>query len=115
MQTVKLSAPAADAAPLAETMAVDRSIIMREQSALFSTRLALARWTGGGDIPHLRGAAIGNPVRAGWYVRASRDFQEWIEGGGFAQHDEAQPAGAEDRRWGTEQPGTRGLAPTDIA
>jgi hypothetical protein len=93
MQTVKHVALAAGTAHPAESVTVDRSITVREQSALFSARLALARWTSGGDIPHLQAAAIGMPpLRAAWYASASRHFQEWLECGGFAQHDEPELA-----------------------
>ncbi|WP_020656811.1 hypothetical protein [Massilia niastensis] len=57
-----------------------------EHASLFPTRLALARWTHGGDLPHL---APGAPARrAAWYADAGRDLQAWLEHGGFAQHDE---------------------------
>jgi hypothetical protein len=74
---------------MAEMVAVDRMTTVREQSALFPTRLALARWTMGGDFPHLHGAAAATlPLRAAWYSSFTRNFQDWIECGGFAQHDE---------------------------
>jgi hypothetical protein len=60
----------------------------REQSALFPTRLALARWTSGADLPHLM---HGEPsLRAAWLAQAQDHFQAWLDGGGFAQH--AEPA-----------------------
>ena len=93
MQTVKHTAMATNASGTAETVAVDRTTIVREQSALFPTRLALARWTLGGDFPHLQGGAVAKlPLRSAWYASASRNFQEWIECGGFAQHDEDEAA-----------------------
>ncbi len=55
-----------------------------EHAALFPTRLALARWTRGGDIPHV--FASGNqPLRAAWYAQAQRGFQGWLDAGGFHQ------------------------------
>jgi hypothetical protein len=58
----------------------------REQSALFPTRLALARWTSGADLPNLNN---GEPsLRAAWLAQAQHDFQAWLDGGGFIQHDE---------------------------
>ena len=89
MPILKHVAAATDAAGLAETVALDRITIAREQSALFPTRLALARWSMGGDFPHLHsGAKL--PLRAAWYAQATRNFQEWIDGGGFTQYDEAE-------------------------
>ena len=89
MQTVKQVATSTDAAGQAETVALDRTTIAREQAALFPTRLALARWSMGGDFPHLHsGAKL--PVRAAWYAQATRNFQEWIDCGGFGQYEEDQ-------------------------
>jgi hypothetical protein len=93
MPTVKHTATTTDAAGMADTVAVDRITIVREQSALFPTRLALARWTMGGDFPHLHGyAAARLPLRSAWYASATRNFQEWIDCGGFTQHDEGDGA-----------------------
>lgn len=65
-----------------------RLSLARSQCAQFPTRLALARWTSGGNVPHLSGQAR-PPLRAAWFARAQRDFQTWLEQGGFVQHDEA--------------------------
>ncbi len=64
-----------------------RLSLARSHTALFPTRLALARWTSGGNVPHLHGSAHA-PLRAAWYARAQRDFQAWLERGGFVQHDD---------------------------
>jgi hypothetical protein len=93
MPTAKHAVTATDAAGMADTVAVDRTTIVREQSALFPTRLALGRWMIGGDFPHLHGyAAARLPLRAAWYASATRNFQDWIECGGFAQNDEGDVA-----------------------
>ena len=64
-----------------------RLALARSQCAQFPTRLALARWTHGGNVPHLHGSA--NPLlRAAWFARAQRDFQAWLENGGFVQHED---------------------------
>lgn len=72
-----------------------RLSVARSHTALFPTRLALARWTSGGNVPHLHGSSHA-PLRAAWYARAQRDFQAWLERGGFVQHDDgaalAEPA-----------------------
>ena len=56
--------------------------VARTQAALFPTRLALARWTRGGDVPHVF-ATASQPLRAAWYGQAQREFQHWLEAGGF--------------------------------
>jgi hypothetical protein len=56
-----------------------------EQSAMFPTRLALARWMSGSDLPHLHPAHP--PLRGAWLAKAQRDFQAWLDKGGFVQHD----------------------------
>ena len=65
-----------------------RLSLARSQCAQFPTRLALARWTCGGNVPHLNSNA-NPPLRAAWFARAQRDFQSWLEQGGFVQHEEA--------------------------
>lgn len=54
-----------------------------EYAATFPTRLALARWTRGGDIPHVHCFEHQLPMRAAWYAQAQRQFQAWLEAGGF--------------------------------
>lgn len=87
MHTVKHPAPDAGDLSLSEPVAADRMTSAREQSVLFPTRLALTRWTRGGDMPHL----CSNPrpsARESWYDQAQRDFQSWLERGGFTQYDD---------------------------
>lgn len=60
-------------------------------AAAFPTRLALARWTRGGDIPHVFSSKYHAPLRANWYAASERNFQSWLEDGGFHQ-PEAVPA-----------------------
>ena len=76
--------------PLAADPA-ERRQIARFHAALFPTRLALARWQHGGHIPHLHHGAPA--LRAAWYAAARRDFQAWLDRGGFSQYDDA-PASA---------------------
>jgi hypothetical protein len=54
-----------------------------EHVALFKTHLALTRWTRGGDIPHVFSSRRTVPLRSAWYAQAQRDFQHWLEDGGF--------------------------------
>jgi hypothetical protein len=51
--------------------------------AALSTRLALERWTKGGDIPHVYSYTRHVPTRAAWYAQAENQFQAWLEKGGF--------------------------------
>jgi hypothetical protein len=82
MQTVKVPEPTAD----------DRKTIAREHSALFPTRMALARWTSGMHEPHLCSSEA-VPLRSAWFAQAQRNFQAWLDHGGFTQYDEPQPSG----------------------
>jgi hypothetical protein len=59
--------------------------VAHEYAAIFPTRLALARWTRGGDIPHVHCFEHELPMRAAWYEQAQRRFQAWLESGGFHQ------------------------------
>lgn len=62
-----------------------RQCLASNHAALFPTRLALARWSGGG-VPHLH---AGEPLlRAAWFAHFQRNHQAWLERGGFAQHDD---------------------------
>jgi hypothetical protein len=54
-----------------------------EYVAIFPTRLALARWMRGGDIPHVFSSTRNVSLRAAWYAQAQRDFQSWLEDGGL--------------------------------
>lgn len=76
-----------------------RLSLARSHSVMFPTRLAFARWTMGGNVPHLHGQTHA-PLRAAWFSRAERDFQAWLEAGGFVQHDDGallpQPAESDD-------------------
>jgi len=65
-----------------------RQRLAKDHAALFPTRLAMARWRGGG-LPHLHGGHP--PLRAAWYARTVRDHQAWLDRGGFAQHEEQIP------------------------
>jgi hypothetical protein len=51
--------------------------------AVFPTRLALARWMRGGDVPHVMASTHNVPMRAAWYAQAQGQFQAWLEDGGF--------------------------------
>ncbi|RZA36736.1 MAG: hypothetical protein EOP92_03820 [Lysobacteraceae bacterium] len=46
----------------------------------------MSRWQHGGHIPHLHHGAP--TLRAAWYANARRDFQAWLDRGGFSQYEE---------------------------
>lgn len=88
MQALKTMIDAALPTVAPSSLRAARLALARSQCAQFPTRLALARWTSGGNVPHLRGS--GNPpLRAAWFARAQRDFQAWLEHGGFVQHEDS--------------------------
>lgn len=67
----------------------------RVHAALFPTRLALSRWQHGGQIPHLHHGGTSDTtcaLRAAWYATARRDFQAWLDRGGFSQYEDAPHA-----------------------
>ncbi|WP_296949136.1 hypothetical protein [uncultured Massilia sp.] len=80
--------------------------VAREHAAIFPTRLALARWTRGGDIPHVF-ASDNQPLRAAWYAQAQRGFQGWLESGGFHQCTAAL-ATVDAQDGGSDHPPARG-------
>lgn len=65
----------------------ERKNLALEQSALFPTLLALARWTSGAEPLHIHHPSP--PIRAVWLAKAQHDFQSWLEAGGFVQYDQA--------------------------
>ena len=87
MQALKLLSHAAPLPAAPASVKAARLSLARSQSTLFPTRLALARWTAGGTVPHLH-SNLNPPLRAAWFSQAQRDFQAWIDAGGFVQHDD---------------------------
>lgn len=69
-----------------------------EHSALFPARLALVRWMRGGETPHVHTPAHQLP-RAAWYAQAQRNFQAWLDAGGFHQHGMDAADDAEVMAW----------------
>jgi len=57
--------------------------VAHHHASLFPTRMALARWTRGGDIPHVHASEQNMPMRAAWYAEAQQRFQSWLDAGGF--------------------------------
>lgn len=56
-----------------------------QYSAILPTRLALMRWTRGGDVPHIVALHHPLPQRAAWYDQLQHGLQSWLEAGGFHQ------------------------------
>ncbi len=69
------------------------------ESALHNTQLAIARWTGGIHRPRmLQVGSLHVSPQARWYARTCDGLQQWVEGGGFSQHDDAaQPKRRNDQ------------------
>lgn len=62
------------------------------ESALQNTQLAIARWTGGIHRPRmLQVGSLHVSAQARWYARTFDGLQQWVERGGFSQHDEPAP------------------------
>ena len=57
-----------------------------EQSALYASRLAIARWINGSSAHSL--PADNGARRAQWFAEAHGHFQEWLSEGGFARADD---------------------------
>jgi len=85
LNTTPLQATPRTVAP--SSIRAARLSLARSQCSQFPARLAVARWTSGGDVPHLPGQPA--LLRAAWFARAERDFQAWLENGGFVQHEDA--------------------------
>jgi hypothetical protein len=62
-----------------------RLAVARAECAAFPTRLALARWRCGAGLDLQQD--LHRPVRAAWFAGAERNFQHWLENGGFVQHE----------------------------
>lgn len=107
MQTEKLVSTATLRPVASASIRAARLSLARSQSSLFPTRLALARWTAGGNVPHLHGNGK-LPLRAAWFGRAQREFQAWLDAGGFVQHEEVPVAMAAG-----DQPGAGSEGPAE--
>jgi hypothetical protein len=65
-----------------------RQRLARAHAALFPTLMALSRWSSGArPLPHHDQFRL----RAAWFARVGGDHQDWLERGGFAQHDDLPP------------------------
>lgn len=67
------------------------------EAALESTRMAIARWTGGIHLPQMLvpGMVRVSP-QARWYAQVNNGFQEWLSQGGF---DQTTDAAQRDKDW----------------
>ncbi|NRR30091.1 hypothetical protein HSX11_07805 [Oxalobacteraceae bacterium] len=70
----------------------------REQAAQHRALIALERWRSGGCEAELR--ALDTPEGArqtAWHAHAQQQFCDWLEAGGFAQAESAEPSAAASR------------------
>ena len=65
-----------------------RQRVARAHAALFPTLTALARWCSG-TSPLPQDDRFG--LRTAWFARVGSAHQDWLERGGFAQHDDLPP------------------------
>lgn len=65
-----------------------RQRVARAHAALFPTLMALARWSSGArSLPQDDRFRL----RTTWFARIGSAHQDWLERGGFAQHDDLPP------------------------
>jgi hypothetical protein len=65
-----------------------RQRVARAHAALFPTLMALARWSSGArTLPQDDRFRL----RTAWFARVGSFHQDWLERGGFAQHDDLPP------------------------
>lgn len=88
----------------------ERRRIASTHAALFPTRLALSRWQHGVPVRHLHYGGASDTtcaLRAAWYAAAQRDFQAWLDRGGFSQHEDtaapSSPASCQPVKGGDAQ------------
>ncbi|ATQ75602.1 hypothetical protein CR152_14525 [Massilia violaceinigra] len=86
MRTITSAATQMNTADFLESAADNLPDNPLAQSALETTRDAIARWTGGIHLPRMLvpGMVRVSP-QARWYAQANNGFQEWLSQGGFAQ------------------------------
>jgi hypothetical protein len=78
--------------------------VAQQHLADLPTRLALMRWTRGGDIPHPPAPPREMWRRATWYGSLQNEFQAWLTAGGFhaADLDDDEDGDAPLRLFGPE-------------
>jgi hypothetical protein len=80
--------PEQDGVSSNESMADAHTRIALEHSAMVSAQLAIARWSNGTLGEHAPLSALDEVASRGrWLTQAQRQFQDWLEHGGFAQHE----------------------------
>lgn len=57
--------------------------IAQQYKAVLPAQLALARWTRGGNIPHIAATARLPARRAAWYDQLQHNLLAWFAAGGF--------------------------------
>jgi hypothetical protein len=73
-----------------ESPADARIRVALEQSALYSARLAIARWRNrDADLDSTAGVGSDLSAKARWYAQTQANFQQWMRSGGFSQPEYA--------------------------
>ncbi|MDM5178590.1 hypothetical protein PO883_15430 [Massilia sp. DJPM01] len=95
MRTITSAATQLNTADFLESAADNLPDNPLAQSALETTRDAIARWTGGIHLPRMLvpGMVRVSP-QARWYAQANNGFQEWLSQGGFGQGFDGEPGQA---------------------
>jgi|GEM_PF-1575537 len=92
MRSTRQPGPDFPAADFQDAQRDAHALVAREQSAIFSAQIAIARWTSKKKDTMNTAPPAREPARARWYAQAEKNFQEWLKRGGFSQGDDAVPA-----------------------
>lgn len=92
MRSIRRPVPDFPATDFQEAQRDAHALVAREQSAIFSAQIAIARWTSKKKDTMNTAPPARESARARWYAQAEKNFQEWLKRGGFSQVDEAVPA-----------------------
>jgi hypothetical protein len=68
-----------------------RTNLAREHAAAHMAQRGIARWTSGNSMTEMEIAAVLMPAsQVNWHAQMQRDFQAWLQQGGFAGEDRRQ-------------------------
>lgn len=91
MRSTRQPGPDFPATDFQEAQRDAHALVAREQSAIFSAQIAIARWTSKKKDTMNTAPPARESARARWYAQAEKNFQEWLKRGGFSQVDDAVP------------------------
>lgn len=94
MPTTKQPGPECPASDLpGAPLDMQARAIALELAAIFAAERAIARWVSGkSNVPMPTAPPAREPARARWYAQVQKNFQEWLDRGGFSQPDDAAQA-----------------------